>query len=179
MKLSELRTEFEQQAHDAPDPGSTAAAAERSFSSRNRRRRGVSLLAAATAVVVLVGGVALGINHFRGGGSAPAGPPPAVGVPQVLLPDGTRLIRHQLPTITSPVSAAVPQGMTGAQWIDGGGRLSVGYFAGDPSSTGNGDGPASSSVGYVITASEDDPISVDGRATNVTTTPTVAGGHPA
>jgi len=173
--VTDLRAELDRCADLAPSDAEIRQALAHLVRGRAERRRRTALIAAAVAVVLVAGGAGITgavLSHRSGG---PAAPTPVVSVPEVPLPAGTKLIRHQLRAVTTPVSATPPLGLTGQVWFSSPGRLAVSWF--DPSQQ------TSHTAGYVVSAERDLPTTTsgDGRTTpaTVSSTTVTVGGHPA
>jgi hypothetical protein len=182
----DLRDEFAALAADAPAHDAVREEFARRVVRREKRRRTTGLVAAAAAVVLVAGGIGVTSAMLRSAPSTvgPASVPPVVEVPDVPLPEGTQLIRHQLQPVTSPVTATPPDGLTGSVWIQSPARLSVSYVDVNAAADGtvrNRD--AVRSAGYAITDSADDPLQTVGQnglaPADVTQRSVTVGGHQA
>lgn len=186
---TELQAEFDRLADQAPSDHDVRRRVGERIAERARRRRTGALLAAAIAVVVLAGGIGIARAALSHRSAGPAGPSPVVLVPDVPLPPGTQLIRHQLAAISTPVTAAPPWGLTGQTWSAYPGRLSVSWYGGSPQAVGStayspADGQdRTATAGYVVTDAPSDRLTLTDAAG--TSTPTVqrraivVGNHPA
>lgn len=190
--VSDLHDEFAALAAVAPADDTIRAALADRIEQHARHRRATALVAVVAAVVLVAGGIGLTRSLVGNGPARPAGPvpQPVVTVPDVPLPAGTKLIRHQLRPVTSPVTASPPKGLTGQVWYQTPGRLTVSWFDPDPSAFGwtsyrplNDSSPAPGTAGYAITDAKDDPITDVGSSNSDPVTPTgntvSVGGHTA
>lgn len=198
---TDLRAELSTLADQTPSDADVRGALADRVDARARRRRTTSLIAAAAAVVVLAGGAGIAGALFSHRAAGPATPTPVVTVPAVPLPANTKLVRHQLQAMTSPVAAVPPKGLSGHVWMSAPGRLAVSFFnpAAPGGSTinvdasllqpGKGGGSSPATAGYTITDQRDEnlqsfgphgpttatvthqDISVDGHAATLDTAP--------
>lgn len=184
--IDDLRGEFAALAADAPAHDAVRAAFALGIAKREKRRRTTALVSVAAAVVLVAGGIGVTSAMLRSAPDTtrPASLPPVVPVPDVPLPADTRLIRHQLQPVASPVTATPPQGLTGKTWMQSRGRLAVSFF--DTAAAASGvaqDGDAVRAAGYVITDDADDPVWTFGqggtRPAQVTKQETMVGEHDA
>lgn len=182
--FDDLHDEFDRLTGAAPDDGALRTAIGAGITRRERRRRTTALIAVAASVILVVGGVGItrALTAPTPNSTRPAAPSPVVDVPEVPLPAGTQLIRHQLQPFTSPVSATPPEGLTASAWMNLPGRLAVWWYLPNPP-TGTVDESELRIAGYVVTDSADDPVSAfDGSDVSVHTVdsePITVGGHDA
>jgi hypothetical protein len=181
---TDLRAELSAQADRAPSDADVRGALADRIDARTRRRRTTSLIAAAAAVVVLAGGAGIAGALFWHRSTGPAAPTPVVTVPAVPLPPNTKLVRHQLQTVTSPVTAMPPTGLSGHVWMSAPGRLAVSFFnpaapgnamtSGGASlaQSGNSGGASPATAGYTITDERDEKLQSFGPSGPVTATVT-------
>lgn len=194
--VTDLRDELRTLAELAPSDADVRAALTDRIDARVKRRRTQALFAVAAAVVVVAGGIGITASMLSHRSVGPAGPQPVVTVPDVPLPPDTKLIRHQLEPVSSPVTATPPKELTGQVWFSSPGRLAVSWydksrgaaFGGvlySSSGTASAAGPAA--AGYVVTEGQADSLTLtgagdgpDGPSTPaVTSTPVTVGGHAA
>jgi hypothetical protein len=184
--IDDLRGEFSVLAAGAPADDAVRAAFELRVAQRDKRRRTTALVAVAAAVVLVAGGIGVTSAMLRSAPSTvgPASPPAVVTVPDVPLPEGTQLIRHQLRPVTSPVTATPPAGLTGMTWMQSPGRLGVSFF--DVAAAAGGtveNRDAVRAAGYVITDGADDPVWTFGqggsKAASATKRSILVGDHDA
>ncbi len=181
---TDLRAELGALADRAPSDADVRGALAGRIDSHARRRRTTSLIAAAAAVVVLAGGAGIAGSLLRHRSAGPAAPTPVVTVPAVPLPPDTKLVRHQLQAMTTPVTAIPPKGLSGHVWMSAPGRLAVSFFdptaAGDSNfssggshpQSGNGGGSSPATAGYTITDQRDEKLQSVGPNGLITVTVT-------
>jgi len=167
---TDLRAEFGALADRAPSDADVRGALAGRIDAHARRRRTTSLIAAAAAAVVLAGGAGIAGSLLRHRSAGPAAPTPVVTVPAAPLPPATKLVRHQLKAMTTPVTAIQPKGLSGHVWMSAPGRLAVSFFdptaAGDSNvssggshpQSGNGGGSSPATAGYTITDQRDEKL---------------------
>jgi len=184
--IDDLRGEFSVLAGGAPGDDAVRAAFEVRLAQRERRRRTRALVAVAAAVVLVAGGIGITSAMLRSAPSStrPASIPPVVPVPGFPLPADTQLIRYQLQPVSSPVTAAAPDGLGGLTWMQSPGRLAVSFF--DVAAAAGGavqNRDAVRAAGYVVTDGADDPVWTFGQggttAADVTKQRTVVGDRDA
>lgn len=180
----DLSDEFTRLSGDVPDDAGLRSAVSAGVLRREKRRRTAALVGVATAVVLVAGGVAVtrALTTPAPNSTRPAAPSGVVTVPDIPLGAGTKLVRHQLQPVTSPVSVTPPEGLTGTAWTNMPGRLTVWWYRPAPSD-GVIDDSALRSAGYVVTDSADDnELTFDGPPSEVMTVdaePVTVGGHDA
>lgn len=192
----QLRSELRTLAVDAPPSDQIRAALAARITARTRRRRTVAVVAASLTVVLIGGGAAVVGGVFADRDPQPAVQEPVVRVPQVPLPADTALIRHDLSTVTSPVTNGLPGGLDTVTWSSFPGRLAVTWFDRDlqsdaPAGGGwlvgagqnaNGAG-APRAAGYLITDAKTLPLTASGPhgiyEPDTERAPVTVGGHPA
>ncbi len=175
--VNDLRDELRTLADRAPSDADVRAALTDRIDARAKRRRTQALIAVAAAVVVVAGGIGITASMLSHRSVGPAGPQPVVTVPEVPLPPDTKLIRHQLQPVTSPVTATPPKALTGQVWSSSPGRLAVSWFDKDRgaafgwvaySSSGRAAAAGPAAAGYVITSSKTEPLTVAGDPASTT-----------
>ncbi len=192
---TDLRAELTALADRAPSDADLRGALAGRMDAHTRRRRTTSLVAAAAAVVVLAGGAGIAGALLSHRSAGPAEPTPVVTVPVVPLSPDTKLVRHQLQAVTTPVTAVPPKDLSGHVWMSAPGRLAVSFF--DPAAagysiissnasllqSGNGGGSSPATAGYEITDQRDEKLQMLGpngpTTVTVTREDTTVGGHAA
>lgn len=191
--VTDLRTELDRLAECAPSEAEVRKSLTDRIARHAKRRRTTALLAAAAAVVVVAGGAGVAGAVLSHRSAGPAGPTPVVQVPQIPLPPDTKLIRHQLQPVTTPVTAIPPQGLTGRVWFSSPGRLAVDWFdlgrgaafgwSGESAAPGSASAAGPRAAGYVVTATRDEALTTVGSDGPVSATVSrrdiTVGGHPA
>ena len=186
--VTDLRAELDRLADRAPSGEQLRRDLADRIAGRAKRRRTTALIAAAAAVVLVAGGAGIAGAVLSHRSAGPAGPTPVVSVPDVPLPPGSKLIRHELQPVTTPVTATTPKGLTGHMWMSAPGRLAVSFFdpaaaARQSSAAGTAGGATTATAGYTITGQRDETLRSYGP--NGPTTPIVTrtqltvGGHAA
>ena len=188
--VTDLRAELDRCAELAPSDAEIRQALAHRVREQAKRRRSTALIGAAAAVVLVAGGAGIAGAVLSHRSAGPAAPTPVVSVPEVPLAPDTKLVRHQLQAVTTPVTATPPTGLSGQIWFSSPGRLAVSWF--DPgtgsepaygSTSYSAAGASVSTAGYVVTDDRDDPVIDAGpggpsEATVSSQGVTVAG-HPA
>jgi hypothetical protein len=192
---TDLRAELRALADRTPSDADVRATLSARIDTHARRRRTTALVAAAAAVLLVAGGAGIAGSVLTHRSVGPATPTPVVNVPEVPLPPDTKLIRHQLQAVTTPVTAIAPKNLSGQMWIAAPGRLAVSFFNPDPTShsTAGGDatlptspdgsGPGPITAGYAITDQRDENLQTFGPngpiKVTVTHQDTTVAGHAA
>jgi len=190
--VTDLHAELDRCADLAPSDAEMRQALTHLVRERAKRRRSTALIGAAAAVVLVAGGAGIAGAVLSHRSAGPAAPTPVVSVPDVPLPPDTKLVRHQLQAVTTPVTATPPRGLTGQVWFSTPGRLAVGWF--DPSAATESYGSPSDSpddatagpqtVGYTVTDSRMGRLTgyiapVDPETSGLSHRDITVGGHPA
>ncbi len=180
---TDLRSELDALARRAPSDADVRGALAGRIAARAKRRRSTALIAAAAAVVLVAGGAGIAGSVLSHRSAGPAAPSPVVSVPEVPLPPGTKLTRHQLQAVVSPVTAIAPKGLSGQAWIQAPGRLVVSFFDPGASARSAVDGSSAATAGYSITDERDGKLQSYGpggpASATVTRQSITVGGHAA
>jgi hypothetical protein len=189
--VTDLRAELRTLAEYAPSDAEIRSTLAGLRSARSKRRRTTALIGVAAAVILVAGGAGITGAVLSQRSAGPAAPSPVVSVPDVPLPADTKLIRHHLQPVVSPVTAIPPDGLTGRMWLSSPGRLAVSFF--DPTTASDGwtsytpgkpsASPRLAAAGYLVTEDRHPVLNMAGPTPKQTVTasgtPVTVGGHAA